>query len=65
MEDEVEKKDFLKDVSVCICLREKLIGENLRRLRNTARAPQIHLLPNYLTLCISVLGPRIYAGGEQ
>ena len=36
MEDEVEKKDFLEDVSVCVHLREKLIGENLRRLRYTA-----------------------------
>lgn len=65
MGDEVEKKGFLKDASVCVYLREKLIGGNPRRLGNTAGAPQIHLLPNSLTLRISVLRPRIYSGGEQ
>ena len=36
MEDEIEKKDNMEAVSVCVCLREKLFGENLKRLRNTA-----------------------------
>lgn len=55
------KKDFLKDASVCAYPGRKLTGENLRRLGNTARAPQIHLLPN--SHCASVLGAQDFILG--
>lgn len=48
------KKDNMEEVSVCVCLREKLFGENLKGLRNTAWVPQIYLLLSYLTLCVSI-----------
>ena len=48
------KKDFLEDVSVCVHLKEKLIGESLRGLRNTAWTTDTPTakLPYFVCICV-------------
>lgn len=56
------KKDFLEDVSVCVRIREKLIGENLRGLRNTAWTTDTPTAKLSYFVCICVGAQDLFWG---